>query len=309
MARVARPSSFFVRLALRAWFADRRGVAARAERHWRRLAWALLEGRAREITFERDGIEWTVPVGRFSVAANCFVEGAHQTREVRAVLDWVARTGRLARARAAAIDVGANLGSPAIPLARASALRIVSVEPVPATYTYLRQNVEQNDLSARITPVNAAIAAARGELEMVVHDDPARSEVATAGAPGARVRVPALPLDELAAEHGLAPADVALVWSDTQGHERQVIESGKALWAAGAPLFVELWPKGLAAQGGVDAFAAAARSHFARYVLRDDLLARANEAPAHPIESLPKVLADLGDAHTDALLLPPSALG
>jgi len=307
-----RSYAFLLRLALRSWFAALRGAGAKAERHARRLVWAALQGRAREVSFERDGILWTVPVGRFSVAANCFVEGAHQSREIRAVLTWVARTGRLAHPRGALIDVGANLGSPGIPLARATGLRVVSVEPVPATCAYLRQNVEQNGLAARVSAVNAAISTERGALEMVVHDDPARSEAVTGGvqgfgaarAVGARVRVPAIPLDELVAEQGIAPAEVALVWSDTQGHEQQVIASGKALWAAGAPLFVELWPPGLAAHGGVDAFAATARSHFAGYVLRDDLLARGSDAPVRSMESLPATLAALRDAHTDALFVP-----
>ena len=312
---MARSSGYLLRLALRSWVAGLRRARAKAERHARRLAWAALQGRAREITFERDGIVWTVPVGRFSVAANCFVEGAHQSREIRAVLDWVGRSGRLAHPRGAVIDVGANLGSPGIPLARATGLRVVSVEPVPATHAYLRRNVEQNGLAARISAVNAAISTARGELEMAVHDDPARSEAVTGGAQGfgagrsgaARVRVPAIPLDELVAEQGVAPAEVALVWSDTQGHEQQVIASGKALWAAGAPLFVELWPPGLAAHGGVDAFLATARSHFAGYVLRDDLLERGNGAPVRAMDSLPATLAALRDAHTDALFAPSSS--
>jgi len=311
---MARSPSFLVRLSLRAWLADLRGAGAKAERHVRRLVWAALQGRAREVSFERDGIHWTVPVGRFSVAANCFVEGAHQSREIRAVLAWVARTGRLAQPRGAVIDIGANLGSPGIPLARATGLRVVSVEPVPATHAYLRRNVEQNGLSAQVAAVNAAISTARGTLEMVVHDDPARSEAVTGGAQGfgagssggARVQVPAIPLDELVAEQGIAPSEVALVWSDTQGHEQQVIESGKALWAAGAPLFVELWPPGLSAHGGVDAFVATARSHFAGYVLRDDLLASGDATQVRDMASLPVTLAELRDEHTDALFLPAS---
>ena len=49
-------------------------------------------------------------------------------------------------------------------------------------------------------------------------------------------------------------AEVALVCSDTQGFETQIVASGSSLWAAGTPLWVEVWPQGLACHGGVQQF-------------------------------------------------------
>jgi FkbM family methyltransferase len=227
---------------------------------------------------------------------------------IAALVAWLEARGGL-RGKAV-VDVGANLGAPAIPLARATGCRVLAVEPVPDTFARLRRNVEQNGLSGAVIPLNAAISVERGGLEMAVHEDLSRSEVYRGGgAQGSagdfrRVLVPSLPLEAAVAAQGLSPGELALVWSDTQGYERQVVESGRPLWAAGVPLFVELWPRGLAAHGGVDAFAAAVRGSFARFILRDEPRAGRAAAASRPVDELPGVLSGL-QGHTDALLLPP----
>ena len=58
---------------------------------------------------------------------------------------------------------------------------------------------------------------------------------------------------EVLSAEGVAPDDVAIVWSDTQGSELATIETGDALWTAGVPLFSEFWVDGLDAHGGIDA--------------------------------------------------------
>jgi hypothetical protein len=122
---------------------------------------------------------------------------------------------------------------------------------------------------------------------------------------GREVAVPARPLTEIVQTQGVAPGQVALVWSDTQGFEREVIESGEALWPAGVPLFVELWPQGLRAHGGVEAFTAAVARYFKQVVPRADLAAHGAQASARPVGELPQILEALkAGKHTDALLLP-----
>ena len=299
-------------MALRAIFWRLLGNRERSERQWYRLLWELLQGRSEEVTFKRDGILWTTPVGRLSVAKNCFIDGMHQAREISAVLGWLKSKGRLGPGTKAFIDVGANLGVPAIPFARMTGKRVVGIEPEPVTFALLRRNVDQNGLADQIILMNAAVSNARKETDLIVHSDPSRSEISTghqvqgfgsAPTDSRRMRVSTLPLDEILTMSGLSAGEIALVWSDTQGHERQVIESGPSLWRAGVPLFVELWPVGLRAHGGLDEFCREITKHFKEVVLRDDLLTQGTSAVVRPIADIPEYLSKLR-GHTDALLIP-----
>jgi FkbM family methyltransferase len=177
----------------------------------------------------------------------------------------------------------------------------------------LRAAYTLNGLDDRITCVGAAISASIGEVEMVTQDSGRMSEVKAEGArqgfgePGqdsGLVRVPAITLDELARAHKVALEEVAFIWSDTQGYERQMIESGASLWAAGVPVFLELWRNGLRVHGGVDAFVATAERHFASLVSRRDLMKRGAAAPLRPISELESLVEGAGDGHTDALPVP-----
>jgi FkbM family methyltransferase len=170
-------------------------------------------------------------------------------------------------------------------------------------------------LAERVFPVRAAVAAAPGKLVLCLHPQLGRCEIAESGGvqgfgPAAdlpRVEVPACSLASLLAERQVAPEEVGLVWSDTQGYEREVIAGGEALWRVGAPLFLELWPRGLGAHGGVAAFLAAAGRCFRGFVSEEDLARTPFPAP-RPIGELAARLGALeGNAHTDALLVPERA--
>jgi len=80
------------------------------------------------------------------------------------------------------------------------------------------------------------------------------------------------------------------------------------------PLLAELWPDGLASKGGVDAFIAAARRHFAAFVdpgggpgVRRLMGSADPRAAAQPIADLAALAADAPDApggFVDVLLFP-----
>lgn len=62
------------------------------------------------------------------------------------------------------LDIGANIGDSAIHFINSGAARVIAVEADPFTFDILRRNVELNDLTDRILPVNAAVS---GELGML----------------------------------------------------------------------------------------------------------------------------------------------
>lgn len=316
-APAARPEAAGARRMRLADLAQRMGEALpEAER--RALALRLLEGDADEITFRRDGIRWTAFPWDRLVSGPLFVSGGFQAAEVRAVLARMARDGRLAPPRDVIVDVGANIGTSALPFAVETGRRVLAIEPVPDVLDVLRRNVADNALERQVTCVQAAITAdGRDRVRMVLPagnsgggevERPGLAPLFGASYPirGA-VDVPASGLDALLDAHGIAPERVAFVWSDTQGCEADVIVSGGRLWAAGAPLFAELDPRSWGPDGAAR-LVAAAGAHFQGFVLAEALIRDGAAAP-RPIAGLGAVCRTLGPEGGDALLLPRAAHG
>jgi hypothetical protein len=119
--------------------------------------------------------------------------------------------------------------------------------------------------------------------------------------PRERIEVPAARLGDVLAAHGIDAKDVAIVWSDTQGCEADVIETGTPLWKEGVPLYVEIWPVGLAAQGSVEQFVDLARGHFTGFIPKCDLVSGRHEPK--PISGFEQWIGSVDD-FSDALMIP-----
>src|SRR5262249_8687282 len=115
--------------------------------------------------------------------------------------------------------------------------------------------------------------------------------------------VPTLPLDTWLDRQGLVAAQVGLVWSDTQGFESEVIESGGRLWDARVPLWVEVWPRGLNAHGGIAKILQLTRQHF-RCFLTESQLHSVRPEPLNCLELARLVESLEGRAFQDVLLIP-----
>jgi FkbM family methyltransferase len=163
---------------------------------------------------------------------------------------------------------------------------MVAIEPVPSTFEMLTRNVRANGLEERVTCVNAAVGPVDGEVQMWVTRNSGLSELASgAQEPGfvriapvfddakRRVAVASERLDTLLARSGITAGQLALVWSDAQGSEPYVIESGADLWASGVPLYLEVAPWLLDIQRGVGAFVDLVEQHFKRFLTREALVA------------------------------------
>lgn len=299
-------------MGLRRWYrhlsayavAKVRGDAAAALRERREIALLAADGDAESLTFDRDGLRWTVAAVRHTITRNLYVRGAHPGAEVAALGAWLRARGRLGDAHPWCVDVGANVGAPTLFFARDLGRRVIAVEPVPATFALLRGNVEANGMSGRIACVQAAVSDAPGAVRIAVSAKDGQSEVGESAVAGdGGVDVPCRPLDGIAAEAGARPEEVSFVWSDTQGFETHVVRSGRALFAAGTPAFLELWPEALARHGGVAAFVTACEESFSGFIPKRDLLASGASAPVRPICGLASFLASL-PRQTDALFVP-----
>jgi FkbM family methyltransferase len=217
-----------------------------------------------------------------------------------------------ARGRGWLLDVGANVGTVCIALARRGAFaRALAVEPSPDTFRHLVRNVARNGLGDAIRCVNAALSATSGTAELELSTNSGDHRVRVAGPLAAEqyhehtrplIRVPLRRLDDLLDEQGIARADVGLLWMDVQGHEQHVLEGAPKLLASGVPLVVELWPYGLRRAGvEPEAFANYLGARFRRYY---DL---GQAAPtARPTAELRAILGQLPSykSFTDLLLVP-----
>ena len=146
---------------------------------------------------------------------------------------------RFAPAGGVAIDIGANLGEWAVPLAKAVGPngRLLCCEPNPAMAAALSATLAINNLPhAQVLAV--ALSSDDGEGRLAIDGvDSGRSHLADKG-----VAVRLRSLDSLVAEHRLDRLD--LVKIDVEGHEASVLEGMKSLLRNNdCFLQIESWPQ------------------------------------------------------------------
>ena len=276
------------------------GSAAERTHARRRMALFFHKQFSKEISFERIGFLWTGTPGCL-ITESIFLHGHYQDAPIEALIKFV-KAGR-----STVINIGAAIGDVALPLSR-KWKKVIAIEPTPATFATLQRNVRQNHLEQQITCYQAAISDVTGERELVVYDEPAACELA--GDDGQvgygdrkyleRVAVKTWRLDSLLESLHVAPDEVGLVWSDTQGFEAQIIESAPKLWASGTCLWVEIWPQGLAAHGGSARFIEVCKKYFTRLVSENHL-----DGKPESLSALDAVVAGLKfGEHVDVLLIP-----
>jgi FkbM family methyltransferase len=238
-----------------------------------------------------------------------FLRGEYEYEQLERA---VALGGFPARGRGWLLDVGANVGTVCIALTRRGAFaRAMAVEPAPQTFRHLVKNVARNGLGDSIRCVNVALSATSGTAELEMSTNSGDHRVRVAGPLAVEqyhehtrplIRVPLRRLDDLLDEHGIARADVGLLWMDVQGHEQHVLEGAPKLLAGNVPLGVELWPYGLRRAGvEPEAFAEYLRARFRSYY---DL---GESTPiARPTAELRAVLGQLQSykSFADLLLMP-----
>jgi FkbM family methyltransferase len=134
------------------------------------------------------------------------------------------------------IDIGANAGTYALPLARhvGAGGRVLAVEPHPVMVARLAFNKDASG-SANVTIVAAAAADVDGELMIQTdNENVGASHVhAGAGAPGDAIRVPAMRLLRIVQDHALQTIDSLKI--DVEGFEDRVLtgffrDAPRALW-------------------------------------------------------------------------------
>jgi FkbM family methyltransferase len=272
------------------WFAWRRHVSDR-------------------LVCRRNGLRWTLPTWDEAVGMTLFADGDFQAAERAAALHVMRDLGRLRPGRDVVVDVGSNIGTPALQLAREAGLRVIAVEPDARVFELLVENVRANGLEERIVCHRGGVSDRRERATIAVSSrNGGAGEIRRSGraptwgrsdATRYEEEVELAPLPEIVARYGVGLDEIAFVWADIQGSEARLLRSAEALWRHGIPLYTEVWPFGLQHQGDADAFLTLATRNFASFVdVRSSLAVR-------PIAELPALFTGRNrEWDTDVVLVP-----
>lgn len=180
------------------------------------------------------------------------------------------------------LEVGANIGTGSVVfITELGASRVRAFEPAPENFRLLRQTIAANGLADQITAHQLALSNECGhvafELSPRTWGD---HRVRTASPDGSDefnestrnvINVPSASIDSLCRDGTLDPAEIKLVWSDTQGHEGFLLAGARDLLATGVPVVVEFWPYGLCRSGCLEMFVDVAQEHYTHFLNIDDL--------------------------------------
>lgn len=162
------------------------------------------------------------------------------------------------------LDVGANVGFYAVPIARFLARsggggRVIAVEPVPGNVRRLRENLELNGVTDRCQVCEVALAEKEGPAEIVLRED-FENGAATGNASIVtnmtfdhdfrRDSIRTRRLDDLWAEVARPGERLGFAKLDVEGHEACCLAGGRSVLAEHRPVLqVEILRAALAARG------------------------------------------------------------
>jgi FkbM family methyltransferase len=174
--------------------------------------------------------------------------------------------------------------------------------------------VESNGLDGQIRIVKKAVASRAGTVRMCLlqgHGGHFVDRGSKAGVSDQAIAgyedVEADTLTGIVGASGLGTDEIALVWADVQGCERDVIESGSPFWARGVPLWAEVEPCSLLRQGTLESFVGAVAEHFDRFIDARELIRTGANAVPRPVREFGQLVQGVTpeQINTDVLLLPP----
>jgi FkbM family methyltransferase len=131
------------------------------------------------------------------------------------------------------VDVGANIGSYTILAAGVAKARCLSIEPVPAAYASLRDNLRLNDLTEAVQSKNVAVGAAAGTLRFTADRDTTNHALTATESAASAISVPVATLDSL-----LEDREPAVIKIDVEGFEYAVVDGAEKTLRSAALLAV-----------------------------------------------------------------------
>ena len=186
-----------------------------------------------------------VPTSDTGFALGLFVRGRRKEyRRLEQALDALEQAGAAA-VMSTFVDAGAHVGTTTLAALQRGFAAVVAIEPAPDTCRLLRANVALNGVHDRVTVIESALAATEGSATLdLLEGRSAKNRLATSGrAGGQTIEVEQTTLDELFDGGRLDPAQVGMLWIDTEGSEPLVLLGARQLLERGVPIVAELNPK------------------------------------------------------------------
>jgi FkbM family methyltransferase len=151
--------------------------------------------------------------------------------------------GKFCKWGTTAIDVGANIGQWAVPMARAVGKQgqLFAFEPIPAMYAALNKTFQVNGW-AHARAFDVALSNRSGTAEFFVNlrndhwDDSGLSSLEHSVEAAAPIKVKTITLDEFAASRSVEV--ISFIKIDVEGHEYAVLEGAKQTLSAHRPVLV-----------------------------------------------------------------------
>lgn len=133
------------------------------------------------------------------------------------------------------IDVGANIGTHALPLARVG--RVLAFEPSPSIFARLIANAALNDATS-FEARQVALGDRVGTIDLFLPVDAANAGGATAiqTTSGRYISVPCTTLDAIAATEDLGTVDAIKI--DVEGYESAVIDGARLILTRQRPILI-----------------------------------------------------------------------
>jgi FkbM family methyltransferase len=221
---------------------------ARTDSHYAIAAWVdhgiALRSRLglADVCFDHDGawfvdsrgLQWRFDPAIWGSTLGAATGSTHESAEI----DTICR--RLDN-ESVVVDVGANIGSFALPVTGATGARIIAIEPVSSTFALLNANIRRNRAESAITTVKTALGESAGEV--VITTDAQSANYVLTGQSTARAgeeRVPVITLDELLADE----TRIDLIKVDVEGLELNVMRGARATLARHSPdVLLEIEPR------------------------------------------------------------------
>jgi FkbM family methyltransferase len=171
------------------------------------------------------GLQWRFDPEIWDSTLGAARRVSHESAEIDAVC-------KLLGPSSVVVDIGANVGTFALPVTQATKARVIAVEPVSSTFSLLTDNVRRNGAGDSITTVQSALGDVAGEVVMTTGAQSANYVLTGQTDPRAgEERVPVITLDGLLAEE----SRVDLIKVDVEGLELDVMRGARRTLAHHAP--------------------------------------------------------------------------
>jgi FkbM family methyltransferase len=261
----------------------RRDPAVEVEALMRRLQWRIARRLTPVMAVDADGMRLFVSTADQTLSKGLFCYPGLRQGDAELAFAVLRSLPTVAErlAGCTVLEIGANIGSHTVEfLLHYGASHVVAIEPDPANFALLRQNVAVNDLADRTTLLQLAASETDGQVELELSPDNAGDHRVRVPGGGESTRtslsVPAASVDSLQRAGRIDLDAVGLAWIDVQGHEAHVLRGAHRLLESGVPIVMEYWPGGLRRSGDLESLHELIA---ARYPYLIDLNSRGEEQP------------------------------